>query len=304
MNVYNFNHLFYFYVTARLEGVTVAAKYLRTSQSSLSTQIKTLEATLGRTLFKKSGRHITLTDDGREVFSYCRRAFGIFDEMFDHLRADASSRGIRVTLGVSMEIERPFIAEVVANVIREGYKKTAPLIHLTSRPVEQMFDRLRIGEVDLLLATKVLIDREIEVLTELKFPVAAYASPAFLRKQEVGKFTFDSTEVPLLLPSKRLVLRSETDSFLLKRRIKSRVVFESDVLSALSRAATKGLGVALLPVPYVNREEKFQRLIRIGPQVLWTHRIILVGMRSRLEKDRRAFAKTFAQHLQSAVSVN
>ncbi len=89
MNVYNYNHLFYFYVTAKLEGVTAAAKHLNTSQSSLSTQINTLEEVLDRELFRKVGRRMELTNSGKEVFNYCRRAFDIFDELFDQLDKQA-----------------------------------------------------------------------------------------------------------------------------------------------------------------------------------------------------------------------
>ena len=91
MNISNYNHLFYFYITAKLEGVTAAAKYLNTSQSSLSIQINTLEETLGKDLFHKAGRRMELTDTGRELYQYCRRAFDIFNEMFDQLDKNYST---------------------------------------------------------------------------------------------------------------------------------------------------------------------------------------------------------------------
>ncbi len=85
MNSANYNHFYYFYIIAKLEGVSTAAKHLNTSQSSLSSQIKVLESQLGFSLFKKSGRKIQLTAEGREIFQYCRRSFENFEEMFDQI---------------------------------------------------------------------------------------------------------------------------------------------------------------------------------------------------------------------------
>ena len=65
--MFNYNHLYYFYITAKLKGVTVAALQLNTSQPSLSSQIKNLETALKRKLFRKSGRNIELTEDGKRV---------------------------------------------------------------------------------------------------------------------------------------------------------------------------------------------------------------------------------------------
>ena len=130
MNVYNYNHLFYFYVTAKLGGVTLAAKHLNTSQSSLSTQINTLEAVLGRELFQKAGRRMKLTEAGKEIFNYCRRSFEIFDEMFDHLDRKKSSMGVRISVGVSVDIERPFVTDVLAKVSKQYGKNERPLLKL------------------------------------------------------------------------------------------------------------------------------------------------------------------------------
>jgi LysR family transcriptional regulator, transcriptional activator of nhaA len=132
MNVYNYSHLFYFYVTAKLDGVTVEAKHLNTSQSSLSTQINTLEGVLDRELFRKSGRKMELTDSGRELFNYCRRAFEVFDEMFDQLDKKKSSMGVRISVGVSVDIERPFVTDALAKVTRQYQKGERPLLNFVT----------------------------------------------------------------------------------------------------------------------------------------------------------------------------
>jgi LysR family transcriptional activator of nhaA len=61
----NFKHLYYFWVTARAGGIMRAGEQLHTTPQTLSGQIKLLEESLGRKLFRKSGRQLELTEDGR-----------------------------------------------------------------------------------------------------------------------------------------------------------------------------------------------------------------------------------------------
>jgi DNA-binding transcriptional LysR family regulator len=54
----------YFLAVAREENISRAAEVLHTAQPSLSRQLKELEAELGKTLFLRGKRKITLTEDG------------------------------------------------------------------------------------------------------------------------------------------------------------------------------------------------------------------------------------------------
>jgi LysR family transcriptional activator of nhaA len=79
--MYNYNHLYYFYVTAKAGGVTSASSHLRISQPSLSSQLKVLEQSLDLKLFQKAGRTIELTTSGTEVFGFCRQMFEFSEKM-------------------------------------------------------------------------------------------------------------------------------------------------------------------------------------------------------------------------------
>src|SRR5690349_20161883 len=102
--MYNYNHLYYFYVTAKLKGVTIAARELHTSQPSLSAQIKYLEGTLKRKLFRKKGRTLELTEDGKHVYSYCKRMFDVSEELSDFLRREGADPRAHFKIGVSSEL--------------------------------------------------------------------------------------------------------------------------------------------------------------------------------------------------------
>ena len=73
----NFKHLHYFWVAARAGGVVKAGDQLHTTPQTLSAQIKLLEDRLGRRLFRKSGRRLELTEDGRVALGYADEIFAL-----------------------------------------------------------------------------------------------------------------------------------------------------------------------------------------------------------------------------------
>lgn len=300
MNIYNYNHLFYFYVTAKLKGVTIASRHLNTSQSSLSTQLKTLEAVLGKKLFKKSGRKIELTESGKEMFNYCRRAFEVFDEMFDQLDKKKSSMGVRISLGVCGDIERPFITDCLSKVSRQYDQDQRPLLHLISLASSQLIQLLRLGEIDLLLTTSSVVDHDLETLGAFEFPVGAFCAPELVERspEKSLEACIRSDKIPFVLPSKLTSLRAEVDEYFIKKNLRPVCIFESNIISSVIRAAVDKLGATLLPQVYVLRELKSEKLVSLNKKSLWRHRMSLLAARHQLEEGRENFATKLIQQLE------
>ena len=62
-------------------SINAAAQSLYVSQSNLSTAIKELERELGITIFTRSNRGVTLTNDGTELLGYARQVIEQADMM-------------------------------------------------------------------------------------------------------------------------------------------------------------------------------------------------------------------------------
>lgn len=69
----NYHHLYYFHAIVRDGGMARAARRLRLSHSTLSTQLKSLEEQLGQPLFTRQGRRLALTPFGSEGDTPTRR---------------------------------------------------------------------------------------------------------------------------------------------------------------------------------------------------------------------------------------
>ena len=73
----------YFLEIAKDKSISAAAKNLYISQPSLSQQIINLEKELGIIIFNRSGRGVTLTNDGTEFLMYARQIYGQYESVVE-----------------------------------------------------------------------------------------------------------------------------------------------------------------------------------------------------------------------------
>lgn len=281
--MFNYNHLYYFYVTAKLKGVTIAARQLRTSQPSLSAQIKNLESTLGRKLFQKSGRSIELTQDGQNIFNFCRRMFDISDELSDFISGETPELTANLRIGVSPELERPFIGGIISAALKQKENEPSASVSMVSRSDDEMRISLKLHELDLLISNSPIYDDEIKVLASLNMPVALVAAPALATRLGLSQTATIAENLgrsakKFILPANTLKLRQEADLFLQKMGVRPHLIFESDILASVIRNVCDGLGVGFFPIPNV-RDEIEDGLLRVYPpnEVLWSHRLTVMS---------------------------
>ena len=79
----NYHHLYYFWTIAREGTIARAAKKLGLGQPTLSAQLKTLEDSLGRTLFDRTKGRLALSDSGRIALEYADEIFRLGEEMME-----------------------------------------------------------------------------------------------------------------------------------------------------------------------------------------------------------------------------
>ena len=296
----NFNHLYYFYIVARLKNVTAAAKYLKTSQPSLSTQIKTLEFNLDKKLFMKKGKFLELTSDGSKIFSICSRMFDIYEELEDYLYPSETGTET-INIGVSSEISRPFITNIVGQTLKKYKLENRPKIKLDTDLNENLIEKLKLKKFDLILTNFLPHEADLKILKVFQMPVALLGSKHFIRHLKMqnlktADIILKKASAYLSLPSDNLKLRAETNNFFLKNKFKYNVILESDILASVIRSAIDGLGFCLIPLPYVKKELQNQTL-EILPKTssLWKHHLYVIA---RSDKDKGQLAKKLIAELE------
>jgi LysR family transcriptional regulator, transcriptional activator of nhaA len=102
----NYHHLLYFWTVAKEGSLAGAAKVLRVSQPTLSTQIRALEAQLEVALFDRSGRRLRLTDVGVVAFRYADEMFSLGRELLDVVRGRPVGRPLRLAVGLTFTVPK------------------------------------------------------------------------------------------------------------------------------------------------------------------------------------------------------
>ncbi len=291
--MFNYNHLYYFYVTAKLGGVSTAAQYLHISQPSLSSQLKVFEGSINQKLFEKKGRRLQLTLEGERAFSYCKKIFNVANEFSESLKSPSDQQRRKIRIGISDQVERPFIADILSPLVKEQKKDEERVFYVASAKSETLLEQLRHEEIDLLLTNKAIYAEDVEELATASLPVNLLVSSGNLRDLKIRTSKHTSAvdflnAVPwgLVIPSTRMKLRHETDLFMQELKLRKKIVFESDIISVVGRAILDGAGVGFLPVPYVLDEVKSGQLTVLGPKAgYWKHKVYLLARKQEHYDD-------------------
>lgn len=291
----NYNHLYYFYEIARVGNITLASKNLRTSQPSLSVQVKTLEDQLGVKLFFKKGRNIFLTPEGQKVYSHASIIFEIANDLISEVDKEKAYTKKKFNLYISAQIDSAFISDIIhgmqldlGNKFVFNVKRFHPRVDLINDTITFRDGSVEESEddIDLLLTSnEVINNKNLSHLRSIEVPVNLFKST-----------THKVNESFLLMPSSNLSLRDETLLFLNSNKIKnSEVIFESDLISPLIRGVVNGLGVAYLPVSYMIEPMLDGLVIKNGPKNgYWKHRIHIY---SKENLSKKKIAEEFIKKL-------
>jgi DNA-binding transcriptional LysR family regulator len=129
-------------------GFTAAARELNSTQSTVSMQIRRLEAQLGRPLFRRLGRGVQATADGERLDGYARQLLGLNDRAFAELTS-AELTG-RVRLGIPDDYA--FYLPEVIRAFREQYPGVD--LQVTCDLSVTLMHRLSADQLDLAVVTR------------------------------------------------------------------------------------------------------------------------------------------------------
>lgn len=282
--MYNYNHLFYFYMTVKSDGVTAAAKHLRISQPSLSGQLKVLEDNLQLALFRKVGRKNELTKEGAIIFGFCRKMFELSEEMQESITEKIPYASRRISIGVTTEIANSFFVEVISHFLSKYDEKIRPKVSMVSGTHQKLSDLLRFREIDVVVSSFSITEPEIENLQQLEVPVNLVSCMNNIKtspknNEDILKILVDLRQdknASWVMPNPGSKLRSEISRFFELNDLKGKVVFESDVMESLTRSIVDKIGIAFLPLIYVPKELENKVIKAYGPKDgFWKYRIWL-----------------------------
>jgi len=243
----NFKHLYYFWATAKAGGIMRAGEQLHTTPQTLSTQIKLLEDRLGCALFKKSGRRLELTDDGRVALGYAEQIFALSAELEAAIgKARSSQTVLDFRVGIADQVPKA-IAYRLLEPAMDGPDPVRLICH--EGKLQDLLAQISVHRLDLVIADEPM-GKQLSVkafshalgTTAMSF----FAAPA-LKRELKGAFPKCLDGAPMLIQGAASAMRQRLDIWLAEHAVRPRLIGEFDDAALLKAFGAEGRGIFMSP---------------------------------------------------------
>ena len=113
-----------FHTVARLLSFTKAAETLHMTQPAVTFQVRQLEEQFNTRLFDRTHNKVTLTDVGKQVYSYSERILKLYEEMTRNI-TEMTARKVKKLVGLGLFQTSVFILYITMGYLSGGQ---APII--------------------------------------------------------------------------------------------------------------------------------------------------------------------------------
>ena len=240
----NLKHLHYFHEVAREGSLTAAARRLHLAPQTLSSQVRELERSLGRTLLERTGRRLVLTPDGEVARDYAESIFALGTELRRVMAGRAEPRRLGLRLGVTDSVPKLLTARVLAPLLeRHRDRLELDCVEGTSAG---LLGRLAAHQLDAVLADQPVppyLARSMRGRLLLKSGLSFVAAPQ-VRRALSGDFPACLDGASLIAGPAESPLSIAIDAWLAERGVTPRVVARCDDSALIKVLAQRGLGIA------------------------------------------------------------
>lgn len=288
----NYNHLFYFWVIASEGSISRASARLRLGQPTLSTQLRLLEDALGRPLFDRKNRRLTLTESGKVAFQYAAEIFRLGFEMVEAIH-DRSPRGEKTHLQIGALDSVP---KSITLKLTEAAYKTAPCtVAILEGKGDELLRELRAHRIDLLLSnfTPSLDDTgQLSVRSIGRVAISVYGAAKF--KGLSKRFPASLAGQNFVLPTYHSKLRHDLEHYFRTSKISIVPVAETQDSSLQKLLGTAGIGLVPMAESFNDELTREKSLVHLGRLESVTEEFWLITSSRKVENPVAAqLAKGF-----------
>lgn len=257
----DFKQLNAFLTIGRLQSFTKAAQTLGYAQSSITTQIKQLEAELDVKLFERIGKNVTLTHEGRKLIPYAKQMLKLCDDIKSNIATTEKPTGT-LTIGAAESLCVLRLPEIL-----KEYRRLYPDVDVSIKfgSCADFRHFLISNIVDVAFSLGVKIDSS-DFISEIELPekmlLLAYPGHPLLEKEEI--YPKDIANESLILTDTGCSYRAAFENILRDAGITPNVALETGSVQAIKQFTMSGLGICLLPQVAVSQEVESKKLIPLN----------------------------------------
>ncbi len=248
-----FRELKTFQVVANLLSFNKAAGILHIAQSTVSAQIRSLEAGLGRELFVRSGKKISLTPAGVKLLEYTQRLVNIEKEI-ESVLGKLDERYGNLTIKTPQSVSIYFFPELLREFQILFPKVGFDIDWCTSH---NLADILNSGIIDLaFLITDGFEDVKLqtEVLAKIRLCLAVSPKNELAGKRKVS--IKDLNGKTLLFAKSECNYSTIMQRMLVQADVSPEKIITINSIEAIKQLVVLGDGIALVPDVAIAREVK------------------------------------------------
>lgn len=229
---------------ARTGSFVEAARLRGISQPSLSRTIQHIERIVGRSLFDRTTRHVTLTPTGAELRPIAERLVSEFEGSFSEL-----SRFVRGGRGRVVVAALPSVAAVLLPPAIASFRAAQPEVDVLIRDglSESVADAVIAGHADFGLTVRPLPVRGLayrQIMTD-RFGLVCREDDPFAADTVLPWSIFQGRSFIAMAPASSV--RAMTDAAFLKAGLSIAPLYECAFLGTTGNLVAAGLGVTALP---------------------------------------------------------
>eukprot|EP01037_Dinobryon_pediforme_P014623 gene14623-14747_t len=241
------------------ESITVAAKRLGLTQSTVSKHMTMLEARFSARLFYRDGRRVTATPAGHVLADHAQRILERLASLGPQHRSSVQQHIVKILVPPSvMALSLTSFFSIVQD------HSPDLVLRMTEQSVEDVAEAMRQGDIDIAVLYAVPDMRGLTLVNTLAYPlhlVVSARSGALPPK-------FDSSDIyqmDFALPARPDGLRLQVDAFAASFGHKLNVKFEVGSVHTLKDLVASGLAASYLPWAAIAKEVHAGQL-RLVPQ--------------------------------------
>ena len=243
------NLLNIFYNVALENSVSKASIKLHISQPAVSQNIKVLEEQIGTQLFYRTNKGVKLTNEGVEVFNYCKTIFRQVDLLNQTIQDLSTLEAGILNIGASDTICKYYLIDIL-----KKFETIYPKIRyrVTNCTTSESLMLLKQHSVDVAFVHAPIVSDDFSIQNCLRLDDVFVCAYDF--DDSNIKTLSDLTKYRTLLLEDSSHSRKVLDSNLLRYNVKLKPKFELASLDLLIEFCKKNMGIICVAKQYIEKE--------------------------------------------------
>ncbi|KAF9126448.1 LysR family transcriptional regulator [Paenibacillus cellulositrophicus] len=249
-----------FYWAAKTGSLTQAAKALYLTQPSVSHAIKQLEERIGVTLFYRNSKGVSLTQEGKILFSYIEQSQILITLAEEKMVALKNLDSGELRIGGSDSLFKHYLLPFLEDfhVKYPGIK-----LHLNHGTTPEVISYLKEGRIDLGVVRMPIFDSQLEVTESIELQDCFVAGERYEELKGQALSMEQLMEYPVILFSRNSRVRMAITELFEKYGHELKPDIEVGSVDLLIEFAKRGLGISYVTREFVAKELKEGSLFEI-----------------------------------------